>query len=173
MTIYDSTKYGFGATTRDLYFRRQSTDEAIIKQIFVDQQYDLNRLGRAAELFAFVKQQVAKGLRPLVVDAGANMGASPLYFMANLPSALVVAIEPDLENFKLLSKNIEGLNIKAIHGAVSSAAGRVRVIDPGLGHWAYRTEPTTRQDVAGDTVAGVTINDIYDSHRSTPFFRSS
>jgi FkbM family methyltransferase len=170
MTIYDSTKYRFATTTRDLYFRRQSTDEAIIKQIFVDQQYDLNRLGRAAELFEFVKRQVAKGLRPLVVDAGANIGVSPLFFMANLPSALVVAIEPELENFKLLSKNVEGLNIKAIHSAISSTAGRVRVIDPGLGHWAYRTELTARQDVPSDTVAGVTINDIYDSYRSTPFF---
>jgi FkbM family methyltransferase len=169
MTIYDTTKYGFGATTRDLYFRKQSTDEVVIKQVFVDQQYNLNCLGRSAEIFAFVKQQVARGLRPLVVDAGANMGASPLYFLANLPSALVIAIEPELENFNLLSKNVEGLNVKAIHGAVASDTGRARVIDPGLGHWAYRTEPATRHDTA-DTVASVTINDIYDSYRSTPFF---
>jgi hypothetical protein len=34
-------------SSRQLYFRKKSGDEAIMKQIFVDQQYNLNRIGDA------------------------------------------------------------------------------------------------------------------------------
>ena len=130
----------------------------------------MNPIGRAPELPAFVRRQEATGRRPLIVDAGANIGASPVYFIANLPSALVVAIEPDLENFKLLSKNVEGLNVEALRSAVASTAGRARVLDPGRGEWAYRTEPIDESDSdVANTVPRVTINDIYASHRAGHF----
>lgn len=62
MTIYSSTTVRFGTATRQLYFRKQSSDEAVVKQILIDRQYNLNRIGRTAELLAFVKQQEANGL---------------------------------------------------------------------------------------------------------------
>ena len=120
MTIYSSTTLNFGTTSRLLYFRPQSTDEDVIKHILFDQQYNLGRIGRAAELLEFAKQQQSNGRGPLIVDAGANIGVSPIYFNANVPGALIVAIEPDLQNFKLLVKNVEGLNVEVIHGAISS-----------------------------------------------------
>jgi FkbM family methyltransferase len=165
MTIYSSTTFTLGTETRQLYFRNQSSDEAVMKQILIDQHYNLTRIGRSAELHTFFKQEEAKGLKPLVVDAGANIGVSPIYFIGNLPRALVVAIEPELENFKLLTKNVEGLNVEAIHSAVSSTTGRVRLVDLGRGHWGYRTQPITEEDDAADAVPRVTINDIYESHR--------
>jgi FkbM family methyltransferase len=169
MSIYSSTTFGFGAGTRQFYFRKQSTDEAVIQQILIDQQHNLNSIGRAPELLAFARRHEATGLRPLIVDAGANIGASPIYFIANLPSALVVAIEPDLDNFKLLSKNVEGLNVEALHSAVGSTAGRARVLDPGRGEWAYRTEPIDSSEDVANAVPRVTINDIYASHRAGHF----
>jgi FkbM family methyltransferase len=170
MSNYSSTTFGFGTGTRQFYFRKQSTDEGVIQQILVDQQHNLNPIGRTPELLAFAHRREATGRRPLVVDAGANIGASPIYFIANLPSALVVAIEPDLENFELLSKNVEGLNVEPLRGAVASTAGRARVLDPGRGAWAYRTEPIGEAGKdAADVVPRVTINDIYESHRSAHF----
>jgi FkbM family methyltransferase len=149
------------------YFRRQSSDEAVIKHVLMEQQYDLRRLRRASELLAFAQRREASGLRPLVVDA--NIGASAIYFAGNLRNALVVAIEPDLENFNLLCKNVEGLSVEPVHGAISSVAGRAHVFDPGEGHWGYRTRPIAEHDAAADAVACVTINDIYLSHAATFF----
>jgi FkbM family methyltransferase len=167
LTSYSSTPFSFGIGTRELYFREQTSDETVIKQVLMQQQYDLRRLRRAPELLSFVQRQQERGLRPLVIDAGANIGASAIYFAGNLPKALVIAIEPDLENFTLLCKNVEGLSVEPVHGAISSAAGHARVYDPGQGHWGYRTQPTAEHDAA-DAVARVTINDIYRSHE--PFF---
>ena len=101
----------------------------------------------------------------MVVDRALASSHPAIYFTGNLPKALVIAIEPDIENFTLLCKNVEGLNVEPIHGAISSAAGHARVYDPGQGHWGYRTEPIAERDVAV-TVARVTINDIYRSHET-------
>ncbi|MEA2987701.1 MAG: hypothetical protein QOG83_412 [Alphaproteobacteria bacterium] len=169
MVNYASTQLQFGTTTRQLYFREKSTDESVIQQIFFDQQYDMKRLGRTPELIDYLARQGAKGLKPLVIDAGANIGASPVYFTAILPDALVVAVEPDRENFNLLAKNVEGINVTPIHAAISSTTGRARVTDPGQGHWGYRTQSLADNDATGEAVPRVTINDLYRSHPA-PYF---
>ena len=56
-----------------------------------------------------------------------------------MPDAHIVAIEPARDNFELLSRNVDGLGVELLNGAVSSSAGRARVVDPGRGEWAYRT----------------------------------
>ena len=41
----------------------------------------------------------------LIIDCGANIGLSTLYFLARFPSAHVIALEPDPDNFKMLVGN--------------------------------------------------------------------
>src|SRR5437870_10482065 len=98
-----------GTQQRQLLFRPGSSDESSLKQIFHDQHYSLSRLRRAPELASYVRRNEARGLAPLVVDAGAYIGGSALYFLAQLPRARVVAIEPDLGNYQLLAKNVAGM----------------------------------------------------------------
>lgn len=40
-----------------------------------------------------------------VIDAGANIGLSAIYFATRFPEAKVLAIEPQMENFQLLERN--------------------------------------------------------------------
>ena len=169
MTITSSMTYQLGGVARLFHFRQQSSDQDVIKQVMVDHEYDLRRLARAGELLDYVKRRAATGGKPLIVDAGANIGAASIYFLGNLPSARIVAIEPDRGNFALLSKNVEGLGIEIINAAVSSTAGHARVVDPGRGHWAYRTEPVAEGDNAGGAVPRVTINDIFRAHAAQAF----
>ncbi len=163
---YSSTDLTIGTSSRQFYFRKQTTDEQVMNSIFGCRQYDLNRLKRVDDLLDFARQQQAKGLRPLIVDAGANIGASSIYFLDNFPNALVVAVEPEVHNFELLAKNIEGLNVEPFRAAISATAGRSRVIDALLGHWGYRTQTLGEDDKTADAVACLTINDIYQSHAS-------
>ncbi len=151
----------FGSSVRPFYFRERSSDEVVIKQIFVDQHYDLSWLARGPDLRAFLKERTVQGSSPLIVDAGANIGASPLYFLTAFPVAQVVAVEPDDGNFEILSKNVEGTGVETIRAAVASRVGPVRLVDPGRGHWAYRTEAAEGQ--AG-TIPCVTIGSIYGAH---------
>jgi FkbM family methyltransferase len=158
-----------GTTTRQFHYRKHRSDQAVITQVFIEQQYDLGRLRRGSELHDFVQRRVAMGLRPLIVDAGANIGASPIYFAATFPAALVIAIEPELENVRLMARNVEGMNVEMVHGAISSSDGRARVVDPGEGPCGYRTELVTDAERDGNIVSRTTVDAIYRSHPA-PFF---
>lgn len=43
---------------------------------------------------------------PRIVDAGANIGVSAVWFLAQYPGAKLLAIEPEPENFRLLKANL-------------------------------------------------------------------
>ncbi len=169
MTAYGSMTYQLGAATRQLHFRQHSTDQTVIKEVLVDQQYDLRRLVRAGELLDYATRMRATGRKPLIVDAGANIGTASIYFRGNMPDAHIIAIEPARSNFELLSRNVEGLGIELLNGAVSSSTGRARVVDPGRGEWAYRTVAIAESENTADTVPQVTINDILRLHAVQAF----
>lgn len=46
---------------------------------------------------------------PYIIDCGANMGVSILYYKQLAPNARIVAFEPDQNNYELLKKNTNGL----------------------------------------------------------------
>jgi len=167
---YSSADISLGnGAARKIYFRANTSDASIIQQILVNRQYDLGRLRRSNELKSFLERQKTTGKAPLVIDAGANIGASSIFFAAIIPDAVVVAIEPDAENFRLLSMNTEGLRIEAVCAAVSSTPGLARIIDPGEGHWGYRTENLTDGIGANNAVPRRTINEMYRKHSAQCF----
>jgi len=125
--------------TRDFHSRDSFADRGVIKQVFHQDDYSLARLERGKELQDWYDSAIRRGERPLIIDAGANIGASTVWFCFTFPAARVVAIEPDAGNFDLLVKNTAGLNVQPQRAALGSCAGTVSVVDPGLGEWGYRT----------------------------------
>lgn len=51
---------------------------------------------------------------PAVIDCGAHIGLSVIYFKHICPSAKIIAFEPDKKNFDLLAANIQSFNLKDI-----------------------------------------------------------
>lgn len=62
------------------------------------------------EIYKFV----ASSDRPLIIDCGANIGISVLYYKTLYPHSTVIAYEPDKRNFQLLSKNISDNNLQQV-----------------------------------------------------------
>lgn len=63
---------------------------------------------------------------PLIIDCGANIGLSALYFHRQFPSGHIIAFEPDPVCYGLLEQHIvsqEMDNVEAINCAVSNSAG--------------------------------------------------
>ncbi len=78
-----------------------------------------------------------------VVDCGANVGLASRYLKQAFPEAKVIAIEPDQENFKLLSANLNGLpECHPVLAAVWPVDGFVELERDGLRHSAFRTKAT-------------------------------
>jgi FkbM family methyltransferase len=105
--------------------------------MFERQEYSLKRLRRGPELHALESTLS----RPLIIDGGSNIGASIAFFAFTFPRAHIVGIEPDADNFELLRRNTEGMNVELHQAALGSRDGKVRLEDPGEGEWGYRTNP--------------------------------
>ena len=75
-----------------VWARYQSSDLDVFYQIFIEEEY-----------FALNNLQESK----LIIDCGANVGYSSIYFLNQYPQAHIIAVEPDEENFKVCQKNFE------------------------------------------------------------------
>jgi FkbM family methyltransferase len=93
------------ALAHPLIFRYFSSDVYTIRQTLVTREHEpVSRLGP---------------LR-LIVDCGANIGASAACLLSYYPSATLIAIEPDADNFAVLEKNLApyGARARAVRAAV-------------------------------------------------------
>jgi hypothetical protein len=75
-----------------LYYRLFSSDLFVIDQIFGAEEYS-----------------VAKKLSPppkIIVDCGANIGCTSVYLLNIFPGARVISIEPDQDNCRVLTLNL-------------------------------------------------------------------
>lgn len=121
--------------TREFFHRGTPADLGVLQQMFGKQDYSLQRLRRCDELRSTFKSMA----KPLIIDAGANIGASVLWFAMSFPKSHVIGFEPDAENFAFLSANTCGLDVDIRKAAIGSIDGHVTVTDPGEGEWSYRT----------------------------------
>ncbi len=103
---------------RDIRHRGTRADLGVIAQIFEAQDYSLRPLQRGAELQGLYEQIAGAGQAPLILDAGANIGASVVYFARTFPRAHLVALEPAPDNFALLQANAAGLDVDARCAAI-------------------------------------------------------
>lgn len=94
----------------------------------------------------------------LIVDCGAHIGLISRFFATAFPEATVVAVEPNLENFKLLEKNTGHLpNVRPVNAALVGAGGRVKIENPEADTWMFRTAPADDHE---DGIPGLTVADL-------------
>jgi FkbM family methyltransferase len=105
--------------------RIPSSDIPTYKQIFIKEDYN----------FLVEKQPET------IVDAGANIGLSSIYFANKYPDAKIIALEPEQSNFELLKRNVAPYShIIPVQAAVWNKNEEIHLIDPGLGKWGFMTE---------------------------------
>jgi len=91
-----------------------------------------------------IKQDYSFGLpasAEVIVDAGANIGMTSLFYAIKFPHARIFAIEAEISNFDLLQKNVHSYpNITPIHAALWHSEGNISVNSPpseSFGHWGF------------------------------------
>jgi FkbM family methyltransferase len=125
----------------NFFFREDSIgDVGVIKQIFVDKDYDVFGWAQGRALIDYHIKK-SKYNKSLIIDAGANIGASVVFFKHRYPNSFVYSVEPDFKNWELLQKNTAPLGgVFNFLGGISSDLGFMRVDDPGSSNWGFRTE---------------------------------
>jgi len=113
------------------------SDLFVVAQIFGHKEYALgdhvtHQLNaRAAEL-------KRSGRIPVIIDGGANVGYSALFFAETFPEALVVALEPDANTLAALKRNVAAQSrIQCIHAALWSHANGVHLQSTANGSWGH------------------------------------
>ena len=140
--------------------RRGNSDMECFREIFQNGDYRIDHLQPVKDRIASCYHSILKsGSTPVIIDGGANIGASALWFTRQYPDARVVAVEPDAGNFRMLKLNTAACeNVEPVQAALGAEPGFVEVTNAvGLG-WAaqtYRTDAGLPIVAIGDIQATV------------------
>lgn len=134
--------------------RPRSSDFDVLRQVFRDQGYHIKSDYYRDILQKRYQAIIDSGRTPLIIDAGANIGAASRYFQKVYPASHVVALEPDAENAAIARLNCQGNSkIEVLEVALGGESGFAEIVSADS-HWAVQTK---RSD-AGLPI--VTINEI-------------
>jgi FkbM family methyltransferase len=76
-----------------------------------------------------------------IIDGGANIGLTSLYFANKYPRAKIVSVEPEVANFELLQKNTAPYPaISLVRAGIWNRMAWLSVVDSGMGHNAFTVE---------------------------------
>jgi FkbM family methyltransferase len=116
------------------------------------------------QIFVREEHRWADALKPcsdmLILDCGANVGYSAIYFLRMFPESTVIAVEPDKENFAILEANLNNSspNVVTLNAAVWSRNADLNCGNMGFRdgmHWARQVSVPVNGE-KGDTT-GFTI----------------
>lgn len=124
------TRVSYRGREFSIQHRRWGSDRIIIDQCFAEAQYDMPSGAQGTLIGRIYREIVASGKKPLIVDCGANIGASVLWFTARYPEAHIVAFEPSPKNFALLAGNCAGLDVDLRQAGIGPADGIAWMSNP-------------------------------------------
>lgn len=103
-----------------------------------------------------------------ILDVGAHVGASVLYFAHRYPAATIIAVEADPLNFAKLARNVGHLpQVRLVHAAAASETGTLTLYSSGgVDSWKSSTQRTSawQQPV---NVAAVRLDDLLATHSAS------
>ncbi len=111
-------------------------------------------------VFALKQYDIPIDFQPrLIIDGGANIGMSAIYFALKFPTAKIISLEVSPENFELLKYNTRDFPmVKPVCKGLWNESGHLKIIDEGAGANAFMVE---RVDEPGkNTIPAISIGDI-------------
>ena len=114
-----------------IVFRPRSSDAETFVDIFRRGAYDFSWLKQYDRVLARYRAILADGRQPVIIDAGANVGAASLWFAQAFPEAVIRAVEPDPDNAEVLRLNAASRpSIEVIQAAIGAEIGAVSLLNP-------------------------------------------
>jgi FkbM family methyltransferase len=145
--IFKSGKIFVPGLHHPIYFRPDSADIDTFREIFLREDY-----------------KVVVSDTKVIIDAGANIGFTSLYFARMYPLVTILSIEPDPQNFLYLKKNSAELsNIKPIQAALWHKKGTLEIYDKGYGVRGYMVEESQSKESL-KFITSITIIDLIKKH---------
>ena len=169
MNDFEALTYSIDGTLRECLLRKNSSDTSLVGQIFLEKCYDLRRLKRFYEIEEFLSIARQTGKRPLIIDGGANIGLSAIYFAAQCHDAVIVAIEPEWSNFIMMVNNVRGLPVVPVPCALAATRQKCIIEDAGRDFWGFMTAVPDADSESDNLINSVTVDEIFSEHSDECF----
>lgn len=135
-------KFRIPGLKHPVFLRRDSSDYGVFEEVFIENEYKIP----VTESPSYI------------IDAGANIGLTALYFLRQYPNANIVCIEPEETNYEMLSKNTADYNsVVCLKKALWSRLTHLQIKNLRTENWAFEV---TETDDESNSVSAVTINEI-------------
>jgi len=126
-----------------LELRSYTSDIFTFWQIFINKEYDMP----------------FKTAPNLIIDGGANVGYSAVFFANKFPQAKIIAIEPERTNFEILRENtINYQNIELLNSGIWNKNTYLKIQDIGVRKDAFMVEEVNLEEQR--SFKAVTIGEI-------------
>jgi FkbM family methyltransferase len=124
----------------DVWIRPGTADVVTLAQVWNWRQYDL-----------------PIPAPPTIVDGGANIGLSAVFFALKWPGSRIVAVEPEPGNFALLERNVRSFsNVGTVRAALWGSSEPLVVVNPEARENMYQVEP----GLGRESVRGITVPEL-------------
>jgi FkbM family methyltransferase len=125
------------------YLRNKTTDIPAFYDVFTEKEYDINLINDPKT----------------IIDCGANIGLSTVFFKNKYPEATLIAVEPELSNYQLLVKNTQNFpDVHCLNYGVWNKSAILDVQDVGLGNWGFVTNEVMVE--TEKTIKAISISEI-------------
>lgn len=123
--------------------RNNSSDVTVFYQVFLEKSY---------------KIKVNKEPK-VIIDCGANIGLSVVYFKNRFPNSKIIAIEPETSNFQLLKDNTKMYkDVYCLNSGIWYKSTNLKIKNKDLGNWGFTVQEVNYED--STTIKAISINQI-------------
>lgn len=135
--------------------RKEASDAAVFYQVF--------GMGEYQNMVDLIKSFPGVTIKS-VVDAGANVGFTSIFLLANFPEASLVAIEPDDQNYQMLEQNLK-LNVYNQHVLLKKAlwknADSVTIQNSFRDHREWSRQVVDTPEPSVNKLEGIPLRDLF------------
>lgn len=126
-----------------IFLRKNTTDLTVFYQVFLAKSYAIRIIEEPK----------------VIIDCGANIGMSTVFFKNRFPNAKVIAVEPETRNFELLKKNTEVYkDMVCLNKGIWSDSAPLKIFNDQSGEWGFMVKEMISK--TEDTIDAISINDI-------------
>ena len=142
-----------------IFVRPGESDLEVARQILIQQSYQFHPQEVHDRVQGRYEAILAAGKRPIIVDAGANIGVSSIWFAREYEDARIVAIEPDQGSLAVLRKNVGAFkNCIVLDAALGGERGFATLTNSEENlAWTVQTE----RSISGIPI--VTVQDAFEA----------
>lgn len=145
---------------------RNFYDYITIREIFINECYSFNSLQQCYSIKKYYNEILKKNKIPLIIDAGANIGASSIYFFNTFKESKLICFEPEKNNYNLLDKNFK--NKFNFNSALGYQNGKVSLTNLTNDPRAFKFEKNSKSNNKNITnsIELISLKDLLNKHGS-------